>query len=551
MLGIPKYSIKIFKTCVALLGYISVFLIFSNSFKKLCTQCGYAHGLLSDYLIPKLYLIDIFVFISVIMSIVLYSLILLNTHSSTHKAKLNTFFTILKNKMQDQFILHNTSLLWIAIGCTWILILLTQFVSLHPAIGVLQWLRITLYTGLIYVFVNYIGSIKNIILTLQLSMMLQLAIAWYQWLYQKTLFGYWFLGEPILTNRPGISRVIQNGEEYILPYGTTAHPNILGGLAAIVVLLSTYWIVSNISNYTSNNKIGTIAGFIRMKNFVSIVNFTSIRSFVQFLTKFKNANIENRARNMFSILAIISGLSLVWISQSASALAMLVVAAMFYFLYILKKFSISKVGLQYSSLCNSTVSVAFLAGVVFVISSTLVIATQWIGIQATQNPSLYRRAYLIETTHRLLGEQTEVLQTNRTIQFNSNLAPIKTINLIGTGLGQFTAHASQPLRAFESAQFNQPVHVVGLLFIAETGVLGLIVMMLGGTLLGYFIFVEINILQKKAASPKIIKNTAQKIGLTLIVLSPILLWDHYLLSIAPALYAGILFILLPSSQETN
>lgn len=453
--------------------------------------------------------------------------------------------------MQDQFILHNTSLLWIAIGCTWILILLTQFVSLHPAIGVLQWLRITLYTGLIYVFVNYIGSIKNIILTLQLSMMLQLAIAWYQWLYQKTLFGYWFLGEPILTNRPGISRVIQNGEEYILPYGTTAHPNILGGLAAIVVLLSTYWIVSNISNYTSNNKIGTIAGFIRMKNFVSIVNFTSIRSFVQFLTKFKNANIENRARNMFSILAIISGLSLVWISQSASALAMLVVAAMFYFLYILKKFSISKVGLQYSSLCNSTVSVAFLAGVVFVISSTLVIATQWIGIQATQNPSLYRRAYLIETTHRLLGEQTEVLQTNRTIQFNSNLAPIKTINLIGTGLGQFTAHASQPLRAFESAQFNQPVHVVGLLFIAETGVLGLIVMMLGGTLLGYFIFVEINILQKKAASPKIIKNTAQKIGLTLIVLSPILLWDHYLLSIAPALYAGILFILLPSSQETN
>lgn len=61
----------------------------------------------------------------------------------------------------------------------------------------------------------------------------QSLVALGQFLLQKPLFGYWFLGEINLLRFAGIATQIFAGKEFILPSGTTAHPNVLAGIMVI------------------------------------------------------------------------------------------------------------------------------------------------------------------------------------------------------------------------------------------------------------------------------------------------------------------------------
>ncbi len=54
-----------------------------------------------------------------------------------------------------------------------------------------------------------------------------------QFVLQKPLFGYWFLGEINLLRFAGIATQTVSGRELILPSGTTAHPNVLAGILVI------------------------------------------------------------------------------------------------------------------------------------------------------------------------------------------------------------------------------------------------------------------------------------------------------------------------------
>ena len=54
-----------------------------------------------------------------------------------------------------------------------------------------------------------------------------------QFVLQRSLFGYWFLGEGNLLRFTGIATQTLAGREFILPSGTTAHPNVLAGVLVI------------------------------------------------------------------------------------------------------------------------------------------------------------------------------------------------------------------------------------------------------------------------------------------------------------------------------
>ena len=62
---------------------------------------------------------------------------------------------------------------------------------------------------------------------------LQSLVAIGQFALQKSLFGYWFLGETNLLHFAGIASQTIGGQEFILPSGTTPHPNVLAGVLLI------------------------------------------------------------------------------------------------------------------------------------------------------------------------------------------------------------------------------------------------------------------------------------------------------------------------------
>lgn len=425
----------------------SIFFSFSNMFLRLCRNCGYSHGLLSDYLIPKLYLVDI----SVVATVLLLFFLL------DKKQLLQT----IKNKISGNVVGILLALCWLLLG-------LYQLGTLNPTVGLLQWLRLTSYGALgtgLYIFATnrnlskYNLTSQQVLPVLRLSVassiVFQALVSTYQWIYQKHLFGYLLLGEPLLTGQPGLAKRIQDGAELILPYGTTAHPNILGGLTALGLFMLVSFKMSEMK---------TAPGRV----------------------------FHKAAWESLHIGAMIAGFIIIYLTQSAAAALVLLLAGL---VLLASHFGLTNL---YNSTHKSIVTILFLG--VVLLSITTAQFTQWYGENKTTQHSWYRRAYLIESTQELIKN-------------------ISWKKIGGTGLGQFTAQAPQQLRAYESALFNQPVHHVPLLIIAETGLLGL----------AGILFTSMYLLKRAHQKLLMINLTILAITLT-----PLFVWDHYLWTIAPA-----------------
>jgi hypothetical protein len=94
--------------------------------------------------------------------------------------------------------------------------------------------------------------------------------------------------------------------------------------------------------------------------------------------------------------------------------------------------------------------------------------------------------------------------------------------LVGVGLNQFTSRVEQYTQIREVVRFVQPVHHLGLLWLAETGLLGLM----------FLLWVLLEIKNKKLILP-------------ILILLPIAVLDHYLLTQNQGLLLGVvLFSLL-------
>ena len=128
--------------------------------------------------------------------------------------------------------------------------------------------------------------------------------------------------------------------------------------------------------------------------------------------------------------------------------------------------------------------------------------TYTVGHTRVGEHSWFRRAYLIKNSYKL----------------------IKATPITGVGLGQFTAHAPENLQPYESARFNQPVHHGFLLFITEAGLLGVSLLFLW-----------------------IIKENNSSFLVAGMLLSPLIIWDHYLFSLTQ----GFILATISLSLEIN
>lgn len=211
--NVKKKYIKQTEQVLGIFFAVLIFLIPTNLFKILDEAQGYVNGLQVDYLIPKLYLSDF-----VILSLAAYFFyVLLKQNKIFTKETLKTYIPIL-------------------------LLILLQLFKTEPAVGILFLFRITLliFIGITILSNTKLSKILHSKLTkffLFFTILFQGGIALIQFIKQSSVASYYFLGETNLLAFAGIAKGTWGNYEYILPYGTTAHPNILAGSLSILFLV--------------------------------------------------------------------------------------------------------------------------------------------------------------------------------------------------------------------------------------------------------------------------------------------------------------------------
>ncbi|MFH2118318.1 MAG: O-antigen ligase family protein [Candidatus Paceibacterota bacterium] len=389
-----------------------IFLAPLNLFLKWGELNAYVGGIFTDYLVQKLWLSEI----PLLLALFLW----LPKKIIQEKRKIIPFFK--KNKI------------WLSL---FILLVIRQFFSPLPMVS-FWYLAKAIELSLFIWLLRTNRSIFNHPLlrrAILLALLLQIGVASLQFARQKSLFDYFVLGETQLTGSINIARVNFKSGEMILPYGTTAHPNILAGIVAIFSL-----------------------------------------SWLHLQAKFK------KQFGWWELMVV--GLSS-WVLFLTQSFTAILAFSLFLFLQSFPK--LKKIGYYLAS--NLLVLIPLL---IFLIPAQL------------QTESLFRRNFLNSQTITVIAHQP----------------------FIGIGANMFTTTLKAPFsNAGELIRFIQPTHNVPLLFFAETGLLGLVLIYL------------------------LIKKYLLKIDPAWLVLLAVLLsLDHYLVT---QWVGGILLVLILSSNEAQ
>ena len=245
---------------------------------------------------------------------------------------------------------------WLA--AFFLITLIRGLLTLHPVSAFWFWLKLVEMTLFIaWLHSHQLNARRYTLAALPLAVTWQSILAIAQWLRQSSLIGFWFLGEPVFNAAtPGIAKAGFFGSLKVLPYGTTPHPNVLAGFLAISLVL------------------------------------------------------------IWPSLAIIPGLITLFLTQSLSAIASLLV-------FITRK-----------------------SKLLIILAFVLLVP-----IAYSLDPNSFSRR------HEL------------------NIAAVKMWldhPFFGVGLNQFTAYLPQYTEISASTRFLQPVHNIYLLLLAETGLVG-------------------------------------------------------------------------------
>lgn len=189
-----------------------IFAIPSNLFLVLTEKTAYVHGLRIDYLLPKFYLSDIIVLL------------------------LTAWVIFSKQIKLPKFEIKNNLFLIVATG----VFLLFQLMTKQTTIVGWQIIKIIELLWLTFLLKSLWPKLKPslILISANLVLLFQSIIGLLQFFNQKSVAGYWLLGEPNLARPIDMTRQVIFGQNLILPYGTTAHPNVLAGFIVTVLILN-------------------------------------------------------------------------------------------------------------------------------------------------------------------------------------------------------------------------------------------------------------------------------------------------------------------------
>lgn len=393
-----------------------IFFAPTNLFYKFSETGSFVHGLQIDYLIGKLYLSQLPLF-------GLLGLWLSDKSNWTHL-----------HQTWQQPHTRVAVILFFLIG-------LRQWFSPVPLIGIWQWLSIASVALLVLSLTEDLTLLRAPIISaaIALTVVFQSAVGIAQFQQQHELIGYRLLGEPELSNYIGLARITIFGADRVLPYGTTAHPNVLAGFLAIYCVLV--------------------------------------------LTRWKNSA---RVGRVFLSTALLLGVVTLLITTSVSGITAFVLGV-----FVLLAHQKLLMHLHLTRLVICTIIILIPLGIHF--------AT----ILQPQAPSLDRREYL-----QIAG-----------------LGMFLDAPLWGTGLQTATRYIEDYSTTSEIVRFSQPPHHMGILVLAEAGLLGAILLFL--------------------------LLLTEKQFLSLLILAPIVSLDHYLLTLVPGIVLAGLCILLLCYDSSN
>ncbi len=402
-----------------------------NLFYKLSIASSFVKGLQVDYLIQKLYLSDLLLIITLMVWLI--------TTLWKHRPKLTT--SRLRKKVKS--LLSNQDFLPVLLMITALVI--RQAMTERPAVAFFFLFNLGL-TGLFALFLSKFQNLLNsklVTLAVAIGFLSQFTLGLYQFTTQQPLLPYRYLGEPSFASYYRLSRNIFAGQEKILAYGSTAHPNILASTVVLFFLI----LASRLDPFKKNQ-------FTR-KNQAILGIFFIFSLVTLYLTQAKSA-----------VITLILGCLFLWKKQLNLNLS---------------------ANAQKISLLLILVIVPLLLAVM--------------SHAHTYQPSITRRHLLNSATVKMITDHP----------------------FLGQGLNHFTVYLEEFSSSSETVRFLQPAHHIGLLFMAETGLLGLLTL--------YFLWTLIN------------KKTQQNLITTLLILSPVLTTDHFFYTLQPGRLLLVFFIL--------
>ena len=194
--------------------FLVIILIPSNLFLKFVYPGAYVHGILVDFLLPKLYISDF----PIIALLTLWAVTTKIPKVVKRIASILFLFSIV------HFVFATLS---------------SPSTILSTAWFVAKLFEMFLFTCWLIEHRSLLKK-RMIVVAVCTMLLIQTLLAIYQNITQHQLFGYWFLGEPTLSVLPQIAKTDLPGLVRILPYGTTPHPNILAGISIAAVGLLVY-----------------------------------------------------------------------------------------------------------------------------------------------------------------------------------------------------------------------------------------------------------------------------------------------------------------------
>ncbi|RLC38614.1 hypothetical protein DRH27_01835 [Candidatus Falkowbacteria bacterium] len=323
-----------------------------------------------------------------------------------------------ENKSQiTNYQLPITKIWWLIAGLE-LMVFISIFVAADKTVAIYGYLRFLLGVGLFWLVISASFNKIKLIYSFLAGIALQALLGIYQFFSQSGFAAKW-LG--LAAHNPadlGVSVVeTLDGTRWLRAYGGLDHPNVLGGLLVVGILL-------------------VIAAVIKMKkaNKFSIFNF-------QF-SIFKQFSIFNAIIVILVIGLFITFSRGAWLGLVVGLLAFLIINI------YKKKLKAQKITLQ----------------IILILSITVFILSNIYSDLVLTRFSDNARLEIKSNTERI-----ESLETARDL--------IKSNFFFGVGIGNYTNTVEQEIISGQPAWFYQPVHNFFLLVFSEIGVFGLIFML--------------------------------------------------------------------------
>ncbi len=413
-------------TLQVILFSLIIFLIPTNLFLKYSTSSASVGGIVVDYLLPKLYLSDMFVLLLVALWCI-------------EAARKSSLYKII------QSCIHNPLfLLWVLFSGIHLATHFSDFHILSTLWFLIKILELAIFTAWIIAHrkVFYHPMVYIALIT---TIFFQSVLGLYQYRAQHAFFGYWFLGEPQLENQMLLAKNKYSGAVQVLPYGTTPHPNVLAGMLVFYIF---------------------------------------------FLFTIKPPKT-------LSWTAMLCGFIVIALTQSSIALISILIGGI---LFLFEKMQRT----MYRTFQPLILGIG--VGLMFVIPMIILTIP-------TESLSVLRRQQLEQIAVRMFLNER--------------------FTMFGVGLNQFTAHMEEFGTVVSTVRFLQPVHEIPLLWLAETGLVGILFLIL------FIYFVH----KKYSYKNKLFSH----IFIPLVLISSL---DHYLFSLqAGQLLCAVLFAFLIEKKE--